>query len=1239
MMNKEEIDLACNALKSSIQRFMKKCQKRKKATTNYHLSPSEEQALQSSIKKTTHHACCVLSTLHHKRTSLSYAMTNFSKLTNDCISILSSSSSSKSCSSVVVQRILQHWFTFYLRIQDGFVLLQSGEIRHSTDSSSSSSTTSGISSRLGGEDSKRSDGYTRLYSSSRGYTGLSWDEFYDEDVGIQIRLVSLLHQLSTGRLLQHGNNIKQDKKDVMWEKLMEQYNGTLYENALEYHESTTKQLSDDFDSIRKIFVTQLNSLLLKNATSNGGGGGKGKFTLITEDKFERLCLYNGWNINTLIMERRGNDDFVVNDVGGVLPNDATALYWKNVMKIPSFSSSSKKEKNVPQKTTTVATVGGGNKSKDTQKQKRKRLVIEDSSSDEEDDNKNDIQEKEKVESTKRILGKKGTTTTDNSTKKQKCDNVASLPSSTRPNKIQLKSALLSNTKKQQTRRGTTSSEGGGKSGGLRVKIIQTNNKSTSTTATPSSSSLNEIKTQLGINPTTLQKGYEYASHQEMNCQRIGNVVDADVSMDAAVVDVRKEKNEEEEEEEEEDNIDEEDEKELYRDIESSREDVAYYQSLYKRLMNDQQHVQKNGKQKDVDDIWDAREDLRGSMMHLGNHLLSLYSLTSARRRRRHRQLQPQHDQHPSSKLQPIPLHLKEAETLFRKSVELVKEQEESHKQAAAVITGCSNEKDKEEIKTIQRTLLLLRGRALTNVGIALFEKAKFLLEGFATTSLPSASSKKRHYFSKSSNNKEEEKEEGNSDISKIQSLLHQSISMVKSAEECARAMRGQAIVTAHNNEKQKATAAQMDTILANQLETLALRWHGKALWYLGKWKDAAAIFQKAFSISSLGEDGKEKDMITTTTATTTTNDDEMIEPKIQLLIEKYYAAIDLVDTTIDAIESPFSSPCNRIRNEIIARKKQSSNKQQQQQDSLYDNNKNNCDNDDGTYIVSLSHSGYQQAAKISNSLNKMSEEVSNGQITFEDLRIQFEVGTSDELVNASKELGRWWNVEKKKREEEKRIASTRRGDGSLMNRSTSISGGGGVSSRDGQHSSSSTSSSSTQVISNTMRRGDVQSENRGAKAPTLRITLVADGSRFGRLGRRNNRSGRGGSGRRTSTAVAMDVEAQRSNSSVGKAHATNKGAIDERKSSDTSSKNAASSSFSSRNFANEFGCDGNEDNDDNVNGHIASAHNNNDNVEIVTFRKWGDDFLPQMIHEDGTTSAKSVYPACCPEMPSDLKVY
>jgi hypothetical protein len=112
----------------------------------------------------------------------------------------------------------------FVRLQDCFVLLQSGECRHDTDIELCR--TYAFKSQFGG-DLLRKDGYTSLYS-AKFYSGYGWDELFDEDVGLKSRITLAL-----------GGSSK-DKQNKIWNDIMDQ--APMIDNLLNEFEQSIKTL-------------------------------------------------------------------------------------------------------------------------------------------------------------------------------------------------------------------------------------------------------------------------------------------------------------------------------------------------------------------------------------------------------------------------------------------------------------------------------------------------------------------------------------------------------------------------------------------------------------------------------------------------------------------------------------------------------------------------------------------------------------------------------------------------------------------------------------------------------------------------------------------------------------------------------------------------------------------------------------------------------------------------------------
>lgn len=224
--------------------------------------------------------------------------------------------------------ILQHSIQIFVRCQDGLVMLTSGECRHPGDIRQAKKTK--FPSRLSTL-KERQDGYTCLYKTDALYSGYGWDEFANENVGIQARLTSIL---------------KKFLKSDPWEYLDRQGATQLLESLLDQQESAVKDLQQELQGLKQKMIQDIHQRLRPT-----------KLSFVTQDKMERLTVAS--QQRTIRLERRA-DNFQIQ--GSVLPNEFNSAkdwqpYSLHVETAPDTST------------------------------KRKRLVIEDSDSEEEEEAK------------------------------------------------------------------------------------------------------------------------------------------------------------------------------------------------------------------------------------------------------------------------------------------------------------------------------------------------------------------------------------------------------------------------------------------------------------------------------------------------------------------------------------------------------------------------------------------------------------------------------------------------------------------------------------------------------------------------------------------------------------------------------------------------------------------------------------------------------------------------------------
>ena len=380
--NNAIIETACLSFRQSVTNLLSKVHKRKHRLGTYNDYDIE---LQQQCLHLVEHANHVLCTLVSKRASLECGLIAFKQASEYYVkefvaatTLLNSSSSSSSIITggpgvsttstqqqmkEIQRQILTNWFAIYIRLRDGFVLLESGEKRHPGDndnnihhsdapSSYKPTTSKRFTSKLSG--ALRPDGITRKFSSINGYTGYGYDEVYDEDVGIKKRLLDTFYEMDGSRACSKMEELfdKDGNGAQLWESQMDIVNNTL-------------GLRDDLSSIQQKFVADINSHL---SSMSGFGGGKKTnkkmLDLVTDDKSERLTL------GSLDIARQGNV-FTISDVGGSLPFGMTVKKWREKFGLVSMNSQQPK-------------VG-----KEVVKSKKKRKVILEDSSEEEKEEEDD----------------------------------------------------------------------------------------------------------------------------------------------------------------------------------------------------------------------------------------------------------------------------------------------------------------------------------------------------------------------------------------------------------------------------------------------------------------------------------------------------------------------------------------------------------------------------------------------------------------------------------------------------------------------------------------------------------------------------------------------------------------------------------------------------------------------------------------------------------------------------------
>ena len=391
----EDIDVACRAFSKSVDEYInraivrrRKRQRQKQHDISNNDDDDDEEIinLRSECNLLVEHANLVLYTLSAKRNSLSNAIQAFrAELTtyierfvfyssDDSNTVVKNSNNDGAAAAMQQQvEVVRRWFANYVRLRDGFVLLESGERRHDHDddhddsNNGCKSNSTSFPSKLKG--ALRPDGITRKFKSDKGYTGRGYDEVYDDDVGIKHRLLQTLAKLDSGRR----------SITTIDEKLFDDETGgaTRWQMCMDEHISLSKGLRDELNCIADDFVAGINQHLLILSSNKTSSSKKTttvkKLTLNTDDKFERIKLGDFIDIS-----RRGND-FSIKDKGGSLPIGMSLSDWRvkfSLMKVLPTNSDDVDTKKQSQK----------NKIENGRTMKKRKVILEDSSEDSDDDN-------------------------------------------------------------------------------------------------------------------------------------------------------------------------------------------------------------------------------------------------------------------------------------------------------------------------------------------------------------------------------------------------------------------------------------------------------------------------------------------------------------------------------------------------------------------------------------------------------------------------------------------------------------------------------------------------------------------------------------------------------------------------------------------------------------------------------------------------------------------------------------
>ena len=356
MAGRDDVDLACRSFASSVEKHVARSRRRRQKRGLPPPPPGREADAASLVGR----SCHVLRTLDAKRSSLRSAIKAFGEASAGHAAEFASAGGGgddDEGARLRRQSALRHWFAILVRLRDGFVLLESGERRHphDGDDESGANASEGEYASTLASSGYRADGRTRKFSSLNGYSGGGYDEFWDEDAGIRLRLLGVLAGLAGGGV----------RPEAVWDRLLET-GAQAFENLMDGHIEESKRLRDELNGIQRRFVDDVNSALGRAARK--GGGKADAVRLVVEDKSERLT----WGL--VDISRKGNQ-FTLPDEGGSLPYGMTEASWRRKFAFKTPAAQQKKPK---------ATVTAGTAQTNTIKKKKRRQILEDSSSEEED---------------------------------------------------------------------------------------------------------------------------------------------------------------------------------------------------------------------------------------------------------------------------------------------------------------------------------------------------------------------------------------------------------------------------------------------------------------------------------------------------------------------------------------------------------------------------------------------------------------------------------------------------------------------------------------------------------------------------------------------------------------------------------------------------------------------------------------------------------------------------------------
>ena len=726
----------------SLERAIQKLLQRYERRTKHSIDILDP-TLQTDIQKILQHIQHLITQLVLKRQSLQALLDYF----KDEWAMVTRPSLSSSLSWLQHDplRILQHFVPILIQCQDGLVLLTSGECRHDGDIQQANRQAAVFPSNFRRMEPQRKDGYTALYRSNHIYSGFGMDEYTDAQVGLHVQLCHRLHPYYYyNNNNNNNNNTNNEPTTMVWDDYLLPQGGQILELLLQQHETTLQAIQQTIQQYKQQMIQDIQQQLHP----------KTKVTFNTEDKLERMVV--PLPDQKITLERRGNA-FQISHTHGVLPNHyQTKMDWKKEFQkghplpfssssssssiMHSSSSSSSQPSFTTLPTRSSATTTMTMKMTMTHPDVPSRRRRRRVIEDSDDD---DDDNNNNNDNNKKNVGRP--------TERGKKDGrheTNSKRSKTINTNHQSKS-------KQPISSSSSSSSSSALSGGLVVRVEQ--QTKTMKYNDDTEQSLIAIKTQMGVNAEELEAAREDLERETLvRNDGISSCLGNRIS--------QQEHHQQQQQQQHQNHPSRQIENDAHT-IQRGRRKVERLQGILQRVQS-RDHVDDN-------EVWDARECLREAYMALGNDLL--WSVPKSAEK------------------------YEQALDHFGNAGDLVDDQQAAHQ----TLVQSTNDNATLESRFIQRNLLLLRGQAHVNRGIALVEWSQL------SPTKPIL----------------------------IRKLISQAIQELSKAVHYAKDMRRQAKVDQQqhppyhgNNNNNDWVDIIVDIFKADQLESLASRWMGVALW-------------------------------------------------------------------------------------------------------------------------------------------------------------------------------------------------------------------------------------------------------------------------------------------------------------------------------------------------------------------------------------------------------------------------